>query len=153
MLRGLWEPADFKYLMEQPPHGPGKDRLQEDVVLREGDTPPLPATTEELMALKTHGEGLFMAGLDAFPIKASWEKSWAVYAEDREFTVDFCAQFVEAFSNVMGMDSGSDQIHTPVLATFLSALLPILQTKIKEEVAGWQAQTSVQTLAAAIQLG
>ena len=105
------------------------------------------------MALKTHGEGLLVAGLDAFPIKVSWEKSWAVYAEDREFTVDFCAQFVEAFSNIMGMDSGADQIHTPVLATFLSALLPLLQTQIKEEVAGWQAQTSVQTLAAATQLG
>lgn len=135
MLRGLWEPADFKYLMEQPHRGPGNDRLQEDIVLRAGDTPPLPTTTEELMALKTHGEGLLMAGLDAFPIKVSWEKSWAVYAEDREFTVDFCAQFVEAFSNIMGMDSGADQIHTPVLATFLSALLPILQTQIKEEVA------------------
>lgn len=107
-------------------------------MLKEGYTPPLPTTTEELMALKTHGEGLLMAGLDAFPIKMSWEKLWAVYAEGREFTVDFCAQFVEAFSN-MRMDSGADQVHTPVLATFLSALLPILQTQIKEKVAGWQA--------------
>lgn len=153
MLQGLLGPADFKYLMEQAHCGPGNERPQEDIVLREGDTPPLPTTTEELMALKTHGEGLLMAGLDAFPIKVSWEKLWAVYVEGREFTVDVCAQFVEAFSNIMGMDSGADQVHTPVLATFLSALLPILQTQIKEKVSGWQAQASVQILAAATRFG
>ena len=55
-----------------------------------------------------------------------------------ESSVDFHPQFV-AFSNFVGMDPGADQIHTLVLTTFLLALLPTLQTQIKEKVAGWQA--------------
>lgn len=52
-----------------------------------------------------------------------------------ESSVDFHPQFA-AFSNFMGVDPGADQIHTLVITTFLLALLPTLQTQIKEKVSG-----------------
>ena len=122
-------------------------------MLREGDYSTTPHNHRRIDGLKDPWRGFVGGRTGRLSNKGELGEVMGSVCGRQGVHFDFCAQFVEAFSNIMGMDSGADQIHTPVLATFLSALLPILQTQIKEEVAGWQAQTSVQTLAAATQLG
>lgn len=104
--------------------------LEEGIVLREVDSPPLPTTPEEWMAWETHdGRTGHLSN------QGELGKVVGSVSRGCESSVDFHPQFA-AFSNFMGVDPGADQIHTLVITTFLLALLPTLQTQIKEKVSG-----------------
>lgn len=78
-----------------------------------------------------------MAILKAVLLKVSWETLPTMYPETDESPIDFNQQF-DAFSKFTGMDTGEDQNHPLFLFTFVLALLPTIQTQVREKVIGWQ---------------